>query len=164
MEIYKNILKTILILGVSLLIGCSSDTGKKSDMLALFPTINNEKIDFNFIHDVDSKNDTISYTLKNNENIIVLSLPEGASIHTWIISDKTIGMKLINQERIIIKDKKDTEGESPYRQEFTFEMEDSDSKNIVMKKVNLLDLENVEEHNYTQVEPIFELSIQIIQN
>lgn len=155
MKKYQKIIK-MLLLSIFLLSGCAHQNIDNASL----PTINHENIDFNFLHDVSAKNDTISYSINNNKEI-VLSLPEGAAIHTWYLSGETNGVKLLSQERMLIEGKKDTEGESLYRQEFVFEVGESTPRKIVMKKMNLEDLENTLEKDYEQVDPAFKLIIQI---
>ncbi len=145
----KNSCLTGLMLGLLIFLSACSHQGTALNRFF----INDKEYEADFDHSYQQ----IVYSLADDENRIVICLPEGALGHTWIPAPVTAGISLIKEERIQRGYKKDTDGESMYMKRYTYEIHRDPSFTLQFKKIiaDDMDSEDIREN----VEQIAELEI-----
>lgn len=125
-------------------------------------SINNEIYDFNYDYGETIKEDHMIYSIPKNTKEIVIVIPEGACVTTWMPQKEVEGLELVENSKQVIEDyPTDLIGGSNQLQKFVYKIKDSHYKNIILKKVNIREFENNKNVTFEDVNESFQLIIQL---
>lgn len=154
MDLYKNILKTIVIVSCCfLLMACSNNNVVKDSYIII--NGNNYEIQtqnkFNSIKDIK---------VEQNKNIVI-TLPREIPIYQWIDSPNIDGLELVEKSTTQIGQYDGKEGTTNIADVFIYKINEKNNYNLEFKKVNINDLDNYENKDYRNLKEVFKLNVKL---